>query len=456
MAIISKTPDLVALERALWTEGKECRRLLQDLVPGLSGGPQEEPNIVFDDDVIRIHYQGRESRLSQRLLLGVVRRLLEAGKFALAYSLALLYDLDMGEEIIARAREMADRRDEMAMSALDAVLTAQGILREGGSLEAAYRKLRDSIAWERRSLEDSRLKKEYDSVIDDYKGLSVDGTRLGEYREKDGKKEIVLYLAAILPSNAMNPTTWNTRINTPEGREEVCSVFAHEYFHFLHHVYALSRNAGGEIVRESLATYFQHARDKEAGRIHKDLVEYCGIHDPYVYPYSGALQLEGTTAQERTPVTACCSKPRLSGDLFFREVFLESAEECDVLGSAQRLLLHRLDDGRPGRLVRTRRNGNGGILFANWLNDFRAYLIAGGKKPRTASSYLSYVRASMGLLAGGTQGRTFTSGELLALAKSAIADTEREIPIAVDFGKLRTLQSRLSALRSFQDWLSRQ
>lgn len=454
MAIISKTPDLVALERALRTEGAECRKLLNELVPGLRGEPQEEPEIIFDDDLIRIHYQGRESRLSLRSLQALIHRLLEAGKFALAYSLALLYDLDMGEEIIARAREMADRRDEMAMRSLDAVLTARGILREGGSNLAAYRRLRDSIAWERRSLEDSRLKKEYDSVIDDYKGLSVDGVRLGEYREKDGKKEIVLYLAAILPSNALNRDSWDTRINAPEGREEVCSVFAHEYFHFLHHGYAASRNAGGEIVRESLATYFQHARDKEARRIFKDLVDYCGIHDPYVYPYSGALQLEGT--QERSRATEGCFEPRLSEVPFFREVFLESVEECDVLGSAQRLLLHRLDDGRPGRLVRTRRNGNGGILFANWLNDFRAYLIAEGKKPRTASSYLSYVRASMGLLAGGTQERTFTSGELLALAKSAIAHTQGEISIDVDFGKLRTLQSRLSALRSFQDWLSSQ
>ena len=266
---------------------------------------------------------------------------------------------------------------------------------------------------------------------------------------KDGKKEIVLYPNAIFRANALNPAPWTQRIETPQGLEEVLSVYAHEYFHFLHHYYSESNGAGGRIVRESLATYFQCLRDKEAGR-GKGLIDYCGVHNPYVYPYSGALCLEEDPAAGQSRL----GHARLSGDDFFREVFLESAEEEEGKGSAERLLLHRDDFGSKKTRAASPKPPRE-LLIAYGLDAFRADLIKNGKTSRTASSYISYVKGALTALDDGNFVMGFCSlDEVLLLARKAIEETEREIKEPSGPRNLNSLKSRLSALRAYYEWLS--
>ena len=451
MAVIDKRLLPCNLEGDLVREGKGCLELLKRLMQGLPCVPEEEPEIVFDDKVERVHYKGRARRLSEEWLHQLVTRLLKEGKCVLAYSIALLYDLDRHEEIAAKARKLAEEGDEIAIAAHRAISWAMEILRSGGTPDAAYhRAIKKSVAPERRSIRNPGLGKDYDEAIESYKNRSFDGLKLGEYREKDGKKEIILHLAAIFHVNALNPAPWTQRIGTPQGLEEVLSVYAHEYFHFLHHHYSESNGAGGRIVRESLATYFQYLRDKEAGRRDMDLIDYCGVHNPYVYPYSGALCLEEDPAVGQSRL----GHARLSGDDFFREVFLESAEEEEGKGSAERLLLHREDFGSKkarGASQKAPRE----LLIAYGLDAFRADLIKNGKTSRTASSYISYVKGALTALDDGNFVMGFCSlDEVLLLARKAIEETEREIREPSGPRNLNSLKSRLSALRAYYEWLS--
>ena len=397
MALIDKNLLPRNLEGDLVREGKGCLELLERLMKGLPFVPEEEPEIVFDDKVERVHYKGRARRLSEEWLQQLVTRLLKEGKCVLAYSIALLYDLDRHEEIAAKARKLAEEGDEIAIVAHRAISWAMEILRSGGTPDAAYhRAIRKSVAPERRSIKNPGLSRDYDEAIESYENRPMEAVKLGEYREIGGKKGIVLYLNAIFRANALNHAPWTQRIGTPQGIEEVLSVYAHEYFHFLHHYYSESNGAGGRIVRESLATYFQYLRDQAEGRGDRDLIDYCGVHNPYVYPYSGSLCLEEDPAVGQSRL----GRARLSGDDFFREVFLESAEEEEGKGSAERLLLHREDFGSKkarGASPKAPRE----LLIAYGLDAFRADLIKNGKTPRTASSYISYVKGALTALDDG-------------------------------------------------------
>ena len=329
MAIIDKGLLPWNIEGDLRREGKGCLALLEGIVHGLPFVPEEEPDIIFDDKVERVHYRGRTRRLSEEWLQQLVTRLLKEGKCVLAYSIALLYDLDRYEEIAAKARELAGQGDEIAIAAHRAISWAMEILMSGGTPDAAYhRAIRKSVAPERRSIKNPELRRDCDEAIESYENRSMEALKLGEYREIGGKKEIVLYLNAIFRANALNHAPWTQRIDTPQGLEEVLSVYAHEYFHFLHHYYSESNGAGGRIVRESLATYFQCLRDKEAGRRDMDLIDYCGVHNPYVYPYSGALCLEEDPAAGRS---------RLKSPTVVRGIGMLGA---DTLTSAQSLYLY--------------------------------------------------------------------------------------------------------------------
>ncbi len=451
MAVIDKRLLPCNLEGGLVSEGKGCLELLRRLMQGLPCVPEEEPEIVFDDKVERVHYKGRTRRLSEEWLHQFVTRLLKEGKCVLAYSIALLYDLDRHEEIAAKARELAGQGDEIAIAARGAISWAMEILKSGGTPDAAYhRAIKKSVAPERRSIKNPGLRRDYDEAIESYENRSMEALKLGEYREIGGKKEIVLYLNAIFRANALNPAPWTQRIETPQGLEEVLSVYAHEYFHFLHHYYSESNGAGGRIVRESLATYFQCLRDKEAGRRDMDLIDYCGVHNPYVYPYSGALCLEEDPAAIRSRL----GHARLSGDAFFREVFLESAEEEEGKGSAERLLLHRDDFGSKKTRAASPKAPRE-LLIAYGLDAFRADLIKNGKTPRTASSYISYVKGALTAMDDGNFTMGFCSlDEVLLLARKAIEETEREIREPSGPRNLNSLKSRLSALRAYYEWLS--
>lgn len=114
-------------------------------------------------------------------------------------------------------------------------------------------------------------------------------TTLGTYDFK--RNQITLYINAILGLPASNQM-----IISPIGKAQmmkIVSVFAHEYFHYLHlNELTYDPNNLSNIIKESLATYFQW---HYMNNIHKDikrLIDYCGFHNPYVYPYSGALCLE--------------------------------------------------------------------------------------------------------------------------------------------------------------------
>lgn len=450
MAVIDKRLLPCHLEGNLVREGKGCLDLLERLMQGLPCVPEEEPEIVFDDKVERVHYRGRTRRLSEEWLHQLVTRLLKEGQCLLAYSIALLYDLDRYEEIAAKVRELAEEGDEIAIAAHRAISWAMEILKSGGTPDAAYhRAIRKSVAPERRSIKNPGLRRDYDEAIESYENRSMEAVKLGEYREIGGKKEIVLYPNAIFRANALNPAPWTQRIETPQGLEEVLSVYAHEYFHFLHHYYSESNGAGGRIVRESLATYFQCLRDKEAGR-GKGLIDYCGVHNPYVYPYSGALCLEEDPAAGQSRL----GHARLSGDDFFREVFLESAEEEEGKGSAERLLLHRDDFGSKKTRAASPKPPRE-LLIAYGLDAFRADLIKNGKTSRTASSYISYVKGALTALDDGNFVMGFCSlDEVLLLARKAIEETEREIKEPSGPRNLNSLKSRLSALRAYYEWLS--
>ena len=451
MAVIDKRLLPCNLEGDLVREGKGCLELLKRLMQGLPCVPEEEPEIVFDDKVERVHYRGRARRLSEEWLHQLVARLLKERKRVLAYSIALLYDLDRHEEIAAKARKLAEEGDEIAIAAHRAISWAMEILRSGGTPDAAYhRAIKKSVAPERRSIKNPELRRDYDEAIESYENRPMEAVKLGEYREIGGKKEIVLYLNAIFRANALNHAPWTQRIGTPQGLEEVLSVYAHEYFHFLHHYYSESNGAGGRIVRESLATYFQCLRDKEAGRRDMDLIDYCGVHNPYVYPYSGALCLEEDPAVGQSRL----GHARLSGDDFFREVFLESAEEEEGKGSAERLLLHREDFGSKKTRAASPKPPRE-LLIAYGLDAFRADLIKNGKTPRTASSYISYVKGALTALDDGNFVMGFCSlDEVLLLARKAIEETEREIKEPSGPRNLNSLKSRLSALRAYYEWLS--